>query len=99
MLPHVAAGALAVLVATAPLAAELSPLETGLAAEAARKRIPPRIKVPVTALVRLEHVSEGIATGRVEGRLELYTADQATSVDVATQTVPLELEPSAALAD
>jgi pimeloyl-ACP methyl ester carboxylesterase len=82
----------------APLAAELSPLETGPAAEAARKRIPPRIKVPVTALVRLEHVSEGIATGRVEGRLELYTADQATSVDVATQTVPLELEPSAALA-
>jgi hypothetical protein len=82
----------------APLAAELSPLETGLAAEAARKRIPPRIKVPVTALVRLEHVSEGIATGRVEGRLELYTADQATSVDVATQRVSLELEPSAALA-
>jgi pimeloyl-ACP methyl ester carboxylesterase len=82
----------------APLAAELSPLASGLAAEAARKRIPPRIKVPVTAFVRLEHVSEGIATGRVEGRLELYTADQATSVDVATRTVPLELEPSATLA-
>src|SRR4030095_10708527 len=48
--------------------------------------------------VRLAHVSEGIATGRVEGQLELYPADQATSVDVATQTVPLELEPSATLA-
>jgi pimeloyl-ACP methyl ester carboxylesterase len=54
--------------------------------------------VPVTAFVRLDHVSESIATGRVQGRLELYTADQATSVDVATQTVPLELEPSATLA-
>jgi pimeloyl-ACP methyl ester carboxylesterase len=82
----------------APLAAELSPLETGPAAAAARKRIPPRLKVPVTAFVRLAHVSEGIATGRVEGQLELYPADQATSVDVATQTVPLELEPSATLA-
>ena len=81
-----------------PLAAELSPIESGPAAEAARKRIPPRINVPVTAFVRLEHVSEGIATGHLDGRLELYTADQATSVDVATQTVPLELEPSATLA-
>ena len=82
----------------APLAAELSPVEAGLAAEAARKRIPPRIKVPITAFVRLDHVSEGIATGHVDGRLELYTADQASSVDVATQTLPLELEPSATLA-
>ena len=82
----------------APLAAELSPMESGPAAEAARKRIPPRIKVPVTAFVRLENVPEGIVTGHVDGQIELYTADQATSVDVATQTVPLELEPSATLA-
>ena len=72
----------------APLAAELSPVESGLAADIARKRIPPRIKVPVTAFVRLENVPEGIATGRVDGRLELYPADQATSVDVTTQTRP-----------
>jgi pimeloyl-ACP methyl ester carboxylesterase len=82
----------------APLAAELSPVESDLAADAARKRIPPRIKVPVTAFVRLEHVLEGIATGHVHGRLELYPADQANSVDIATQTVPLESEPSATLA-
>jgi pimeloyl-ACP methyl ester carboxylesterase len=82
----------------APLAAELSPVESGPAADVARKRIPPRIKVPVTAFVRLEHVLESIATGRVHGRLELYPADQANSVDIATQTVPLESEPSATLA-
>jgi pimeloyl-ACP methyl ester carboxylesterase len=82
----------------APLAAELSPVESGLDAEAARRRIPPRVKVPVTAFVRLENVSESIATGRVHGRIELYAADQATSVDVSPRTVPLELEPSATLA-
>jgi pimeloyl-ACP methyl ester carboxylesterase len=82
----------------APLAAGLTPVEGEPAAEAVRKHIPPRLKVPVTAFVRLENVLEGIATGRVQGRLELYTAEQATSVDVASHTIPLELEPSAALA-
>jgi hypothetical protein len=82
----------------APLAAELRPVESGLAADLARQRIPPRIKVPVAAFARLENVPEGIATGRVHGRLELYPADQATSVDVTTQSVPLEFEPSATLA-
>jgi pimeloyl-ACP methyl ester carboxylesterase len=85
----------------APLAAELSPVESGPAAAAARKHIPPRVKVPVAAFVRLEQVSESIAAGHVHGQLELYPADQATSVDVTTQTVqtvPLELHPSATLA-
>ena len=82
----------------APLAAELSPLDLGPAGDAARKHVPPRIKVPVSAFVRLENVQEGIVTGHVHGQIELYAADQATSVDVATHTVPLELQPSAALA-
>ena len=82
----------------APLAAGLTPVEGVAAAEAVRKHIPQRLKVPVTAFVRLENVLEGIATGRVQGRIELYAADQATSVDVASHTIPLELEPSAALA-
>lgn len=82
----------------APLAAGLTPVEGEPAADAVRQHIPPRLKVPVTAFVRLEHVLEGIATGRVQGRIELYAADQATSVDVASHTIPLELEPSATLA-
>jgi pimeloyl-ACP methyl ester carboxylesterase len=81
-----------------PLAAELRPVESGLSADIARQRIPPRIKVPVAAFARLENVSEGIATGRVHGWIEVYPADQATSVEVTTQTVPLEFEPSATLA-
>src|SRR4029453_7987692 len=67
----------------APLAAGLTPVDTGPAAEAARKHIPQRLKVPVTAFVRLENVLEGVATGHVRGRIELYPADEATSVTVA----------------
>jgi pimeloyl-ACP methyl ester carboxylesterase len=81
-----------------PLAAELTPAVEGAAAEAARKRIPPRVRVPVTAFVRLENVEEGIETGMVRGRIELYPADEATTVQVGGLKVPLELEPTAALA-
>ena len=82
-----------------PLAAELTPVGTGPEAEAARKRLPPRLKVPVTAVLRIEDVSTGIATGNLKGRIEVYAADAATSVqNDAGRNVPLELEPTAALA-
>jgi len=81
-----------------PLAVEVTPVGSGPEAEAARKRIPPRVKVPVTAFVRLENVSQGIAEGRVRGRIELYPADAATTVEVEGGQVPLELEPTATLA-
>src|SRR6185436_6409650 len=48
--------------------------------------------------VRLENVQEGMVTGRVQGQIELYAADQETSVEVDTHTVPLEFQPSATLA-
>jgi pimeloyl-ACP methyl ester carboxylesterase len=83
----------------APLAAELSPMGAGPEAEAARKRIPPRLKVPVTAVLRIEDVSTGVATGNVQGRIEVYAADAATTVKgEGGRDVPLELEPTAALA-
>jgi hypothetical protein len=82
----------------APLAAELAPTGEGPEAAAARKRIPPRIKVPMTAFVRLDNAEEGIASGVVRGRIELYPADEFTSVDVAGRKLPLELEPTATLA-
>ena len=82
----------------APLAAELKAAGEGPAAEAARKRIPPRLKVPVTALLRLDNVSEGLADGRVQGQMEIFTADSAETVTIGGRRVPLELEPTAALA-
>src|SRR5215470_6056050 len=53
----------------APLAAELEAAGQGPEAEAARKRIPPRLKVPVTAVLRLDNVAEGIASGRIQGEI------------------------------
>jgi pimeloyl-ACP methyl ester carboxylesterase len=82
----------------APLAAELEPVESGPAAEAARKRIPPRMKVPVTAFVRFAEPRQGVLEGRLRGRLELYPADTASTVRVGGLDLPLELEPTAALA-
>ena len=83
----------------APLAAELTAVGGGAEAEAARKRLPPRLKVPVTAVLRIEDVSTGIATGALNGRIEVFAADATTTVDAGGgRQAPLELEPTAALA-
>ena len=82
----------------APLAAELTPVATGAEAEQARRHIAPRTKVPVTAIVRLEDVRHGVAAGQLRGRIELYPADRGRTIEIEGRTVPLELEPSAALA-
>ncbi len=81
-----------------PLAAEVSQEGSGHEAEIARKYIPKRVKVPVTAFVRLENVMQAIADGRFRGHLELYPSDEAETLQVEGRKVPLELEPSAALA-
>ena len=82
----------------APLAADITPEGSGPVAEAARKRIPPRGKVAVTAFVRLEDPVGSLAESRVPARLEIYAADQATTLQVGGGTVPLELDPTATLA-
>jgi pimeloyl-ACP methyl ester carboxylesterase len=63
-----------------------------------RGRIPPTVKVPVTAFLRIENPLEGLASGSVRGQIELYPSDEARTVTVEGRTVPLELAPSAALA-
>jgi pimeloyl-ACP methyl ester carboxylesterase len=82
----------------AALAAEVEPAGVAAAAETARKRIPPRIKVPVTAFVRFVEPLRSLVEGKIRGRIELYAADQATTVRVGERDVPLELEPTAVLA-
>ena len=80
----------------APLAAELAPAGEGPEAEQARKRIPPRLKVPVTAVLQIEDVSAGIATGDLKARIQVYAADPARTAEIGGHPVPLELEPTAA---
>ena len=58
----------------------------------------PALKVPVTVFLRLDHVREGLATGQLRGALEVYSMDTASQIEVEGRPVPLEFEPSAALA-
>jgi pimeloyl-ACP methyl ester carboxylesterase len=79
----------------APLVASLTPVE-GAAGE--HVRLPPRLRVPVTVFLRLDHVREGLATGQLRGALEVYSMDTASEIEVEGRQVPLEFEPTAALA-
>ncbi len=62
------------------------------------KRIGPYVKVPVTALLRIENPRANLATGKVRGRLEVYAADGTSTVMLDGQPQPLEVDPTAALA-
>jgi pimeloyl-ACP methyl ester carboxylesterase len=57
------------------------------------------IRVAATAFLRLENVEEGIRSGRLEGRLTLYTTQEDTFVTVGNRVVPLEYALTAVLAD
>jgi triacylglycerol esterase/lipase EstA (alpha/beta hydrolase family) len=80
----------------APLTAALEPVPGVMIP--AYSRVPPGIKVPVTAFLRIENAEEGVRTGRVRGNLELYTTGRATTVTIDGHTVPIEYETSSALA-
>jgi len=82
----------------APLSASLAPLE-GAPFLAGAARIPQRLKVPVSALVRIASPRLALREGRVEGSLEIRSRDDAEDVDLGGQRVPLEYETTAALAD
>lgn len=79
----------------APLAARAVPRED---VNVATSLIAPRARVPVTALLRLYDVHEGIASGRLQATLELYAASDAETVVVDGRTVPLEIEQTATIA-
>ena len=80
----------------APLAASLA--GTASVSGAGSNRIPLRLKVPVTAFLRLEAPRAGLTSGALRGRLELYALDQTETVTINGQERPLEFQPSAALA-
>jgi pimeloyl-ACP methyl ester carboxylesterase len=60
--------------------------------------VPPRVKVPVTALLRIANAREGLVTGDVSGTIELYAASETRDTEIGGREVPLEIEPTAALA-
>ena len=81
----------------APLAASLAPVPAS-AKVVGSERIGPRTKVPVTVFARLAEARAAIVDGRVRGRLELYAADQASTVTIDGSAQPLEFDATAALA-
>jgi pimeloyl-ACP methyl ester carboxylesterase len=58
----------------------------------------PRLKTPVTALVRFDDIRAQIRRGEFHAVLELHTDPNEATVEIAGRQVPLEKEPSAALA-
>lgn len=81
----------------APLAASLADKEL-VAQTPGANRIPPRLKVPVTAFLRLSKPRQELARGRLQGTLELYSQDDHLSIDIDGRSQPLEFETSFALA-
>jgi pimeloyl-ACP methyl ester carboxylesterase len=80
----------------APLAASTRPID---ASRPERDMVAPRLKVPVTVLLRIAEARRALVQGEpLTSRLELHLAWDAESVSVAGERVPLELEPTAALA-
>jgi len=64
----------------------------------AYSKVPPGMKLPVTAFLRFENADEGQKTGLIRGNLELYTTGESTTVNIDGRTVPIEYELSSALA-
>lgn len=58
----------------------------------------PNVKVPANLFLRIKQPRDELASGHLHGQLELRTTADADSVQIGPQNVPLEYEPSAALA-
>ena len=80
----------------AALAASIEPLQ----GEAGKQstRIPPRLKIPVTAFLRLDDPRAALASGKLRGELEFYTPDSARTLKIHGVDVPIEYETTSALA-
>jgi len=80
----------------APLAASTRPID---ASPPGRDMVAPRLQVAVTALLRIAEARRALVQGEpLAGKLELHLAWDAESVSIAGERVPLEVEPTAALA-
>lgn len=64
----------------------------------ANRWIPPNAKVPITAFVRFQDPRRAMSDGQLQGTVELYDEDKTAAVQIAAYSVPLEWDPSAALA-
>ena len=61
-------------------------------------RVPGLITLPVTALLRIQQPRQAVVDGNVRGTLRVFAEEREPSVMIGSRKVPLEYEPSAALA-
>jgi pimeloyl-ACP methyl ester carboxylesterase len=80
----------------APLAASIQPVEAATNKQSAR--IPPRMRIPATAFLRLDDPRGALKSGKLKGKLEFYTPDSARSFKIEGVDVPIEYETTTALA-
>jgi hypothetical protein len=80
----------------APLAASIEPIGATTAKQDAY--IPLRMKIPVTAFLRLDDPRGALKSGKLSGKLEFYTPDSTRSLKVNGTDVPIEFETTSALA-
>ena len=79
----------------APLAASVRPLTR---AEKPRDYVAPNAKVPITAFLRIDDARAQLAQPTINASIEMFNAYDTRSVEIDGRQVPLEVEPSAALA-
>ena len=63
-----------------------------------RDLVAPRVKVPATALLRIPRAERQLGREKVQATLELYAASETETIEIAGRSIPLEGEPTAALA-
>ncbi len=80
----------------AALAVSIEPI--GAATSKQDAYIPLRMKIPVTAFLRLDDPRGALKSGKLKGDLEFYTPDSARSIKVNGVEVPIEFETTSALA-
>jgi pimeloyl-ACP methyl ester carboxylesterase len=77
-----------------------APLATNATAAGNEKefQVAPEVKVPVTALLRIDVSRQKLAQGHLRGNIDVYPAFEPSSVEIRGQSVPLEVDTSAAFA-
>ncbi len=81
-----------------PLAASLAKTQPSGKKLVGSERLGPHTKVPVTALLRFENARASLSKGKIQGRIEVYAADETSTVTIDGQKQPLESDPTATLA-
>jgi pimeloyl-ACP methyl ester carboxylesterase len=59
----------------------------------------PQARVPATMLLRLEAPRAALRAGRLRGRVEVFTPDEASATEIDGRAVPIEFETTFALAE